>query len=159
MLGQLRLERASYCSRHRKGSQDRFSSMCLNNWLSFICPPSGSISESIQTNHLHSQTVLQWKAGAVIFQIQPSQKGWRSLAAFYGTKHQMGTMLLYHLADVSLNVLMCWGQLCTDCTGGTQHRGWPWPRDLKREMLANPTLLSWCSQWPAVWHPPTPKSM
>lgn len=31
MLDQVRLERAPYRFRHRKGSQDRFFSMCLNN--------------------------------------------------------------------------------------------------------------------------------
>lgn len=67
MLDQVRLERAPYRFRHRKGSQDRFFSMCLNNWFSFTCPPSGSISKSIQSNHLHSQTVLQWKAGSCYF--------------------------------------------------------------------------------------------
>lgn len=144
MLGQVRLERAPYRYRHRKGSRDMFSSMCLSNWLSFTCPPSGSISQSVQTTLFSLQGCSAWKVGgAVIFQVCPEARG-RGLAASCGAKRHMGAMSLHHLADDSLDVLTCLGQLCADCTDGTPHAGWPWPRDLKGEKHANPSCAELC---------------
>lgn len=145
MLGQVRLERAPYRLQAQKGIT-RYVFQHMSKQLIVLHLSSLWQHKPECTNHTVFTPGLfcvESGGGAVIFQVCPEAQG-RGLAASCRAKRHMGAMPLHHLADDSLDVLTCLGQLCADCTDGAPHAGWPWPRDLKGEKHANPSCAELC---------------